>query len=1091
MAIVTLFAWTKTRRASAERSLAANRAIREYADFAARLFAQHTFELSGEVQVRLLRPVRARAAIPALPPLTLDEFERAVRRELTHLPSAFDSAVVGFFVVDRAGRVLGTAGDARTSDVAAAFLKTLGQPPPPEVTDPRFQFRQVGHPELEVSFADFGRDAAGRLYALVFSSVAWRDALGNLSLAQLPLLPGSYVDPAIVRPFPMRTDSLLTIDVYGGPSLYRSPRSFTGGLAGEFDARNSAGVRIVTTLNPALVADFRQQLLGSAADRRGPPSAVFPLLAALLVLAVGAHVARVYRQNTARRGFVSTVSHELRTPLAQMRMFTEMLLLGRGRDATEERQWTEIVMREARRLESSVENILFFSHLDALRARLEREHTDIGQLVEAVVDGYVPLASARAMRLIADVPHGIFVSIDPRAVRRIVCNLIDNALAFGPAGQVVRIALARAGDHVAVTVSDEGPGIPAQQRARIFQPFDRAASTTTTAGTGIGLAVVQGLVQQHGGRVEIRDAEVRGASMVVTLPISPTGDLAPASRTTHRMPLLQRLRTLAVPALLGGIIALSFATAWNLRSAWRAHIDASDRAIGELAAFGARLVTSGVGAELESVRLLSLASLTDSGLDPQTLTARTLAGQALPELARLGLNAESPGGGVFTLRGEGRDLEAVGAVRDSLTTTALRAALASDTARGTPGSEGRVVALAPPERPAYEVGYVRRDTTLIAGFAVRRDSAWEVLGRRLLPSLPLLPPWLGDTTLRWKLDPVEMDSLFAVSVADTRGATLFVSRPAFPGSPVGTLDERDTRGLITTASLHPDLVARLRERFNATQRGGMFMSAGAFSIPVHLVIALLTLNLATAVAWYLARQRSLARARRDFVASVSHELRTPLAQIRLFTETILLGRATSLAERDRWLGVISRETRRLGDLLENVLIFAQLDADRTQLEMERTDLGELVEEIVESYVPVAEQKGMRLLADAPSGIVVTVDPRAMRQVVVNLLDNALKYGPTGQLVRVDVTRSGEEAELAVEDGGEGIPPESRRRLFEPFVRLGRFAGTTAGSGIGLSVVRDIVRLHSGRIRVEDGKTAGARFVVELPLAARASLARPA
>ena len=1080
LAIVTLFAWTRTSRAATERARAADIAIREYADFAARLFAQHTFELSGEVQLRLLRPVLARSAIAPAAPLTVTEFAGAVRRELRRMPPAYDSAVVGFFVVDRTGRLLGTTGDPRTRDVAAAFVTTLGQPPPPEVTDPRFQYRPVGHPELEVLFAETDRDTSGRIYALTFTSRSWRDALGNQSLAELPLLPPSYVDPAIVRPFPMRADSLLTIDVYGGTTVYRSPRSFTGGVAGEFDASNSAGVRIVTTLNPALVADFRQQLLGSPGNLRGPPAATFPLLATLLVLALAAYAWRIRRQNQARRGFVSTVSHEFRTPLAQMRMYTEMLLLGRTRDALESRQWIAIIMREARRLESSVENILFFSHLDALRTRLEREATDIGQLVESVVDGYVPLAEAREMRLLADAPHGMVMSIDPRAVRRMVGNLIDNALAFGPPGQTIRIDVARDGDDIVLSVTDEGPGIPRQQRQRIFQPFDRTDTPVPPgSGTGIGLAVVHGLVRQHGGRIEIRDADGGGASLVVTLP---TGATRTRPGLAHDKKVVQQLGGLAVPALLVAIIALSLTTAWNLRSAWRAHLAATDRAIGELAAFGARLVTSGVGAELESVRVLALAGMSDSALDARVVTPEWIAKRAFPELARIGLDTTSANAGAMVQRGSRDRAVAMGALRDSAITAEIEVALAADADRASAQRRGRVFAFASSSQRRFEVGYLRRSDSLVAGFAIARDAAWRVVGSRLLPTLPLLPPWLGDSTLRWKLDPVQMDSLFSVSVADERGHTLFTSRAPFPGSPVGTLDEHATRGLVTSASLHPDLVARLRERSNATQRRSMLLAAGAVSIPVHVIIALLTLNLAAAVAWYLRRQRSLARTRRDFVAAVSHELRTPLAQIRLFTETILLGRAGSDEERDRWLGIISRETRRLGDLLENVLLFAQLDADRARLEVERTDLGELVEEIVEGYVPLAERKGMRLLAEAPSGIVVMVDPRAMRQVVVNLLDNALKYGRTGQVVRIEVTSVHGAAALSIEDEGEGIPPESRDKLFEPFVRLGRSAGTTAGSGIGLSVVRDIVRLHGGRIRIEDGASRGARFVVDLPLA---------
>lgn len=136
---------------------------------------------------------------------------------------------------------------------------------------------------------------------------------------------------------------------------------------------------------------------------------------------------------------------------------------------------------------------------------------------------------------------------------------------------------------------------------------------------------------------------------------------------------------------------------------------------------------------------------------------------------------------------------------------------------------------------------------------------------------------------------------------------------------------------------------------------------------------------------------------------------------------------------------------------------------------------------MEGYVPIATRRQMRLLAEAPSGIVGWVDPRSLRQVVVNLIDNALKYGPQGQVVRVELQRIGSVARLTVDDQGDGVPVEGRLRLFDPFVRLGRKAGTTAGSGIGLSVVRSIVERHGGHVRVEDAPSGGARFVVELPL----------
>ncbi len=228
------------------------------------------------------------------------------------------------------------------------------------------------------------------------------------------------------------------------------------------------------------------------------------------------------------------------------------------------------------------------------------------------------------------------------------------------------------------------------------------------------------------------------------------------------------------------------------------------------------------------------------------------------------------------------------------------------------------------------------------------------------------------------------------------------------------------------------------------------------------------------------------RARRDFVASVSHELRTPLAQIRMFTETLQLGRDRSEEERQQWLNIISREARRLGDLVENILLFSHIDADRAKLEKERTDLGELIEEVVEGFVPVAEQRGMRIVADAPSRIFSLVDPRAMRQIIVNLLDNALKYGPAGQKVSVELERIGMVARITIADQGPGIEPGDRTRMWEPFVRLGKEAGITGGSGIGLAVVRALVEQHGASISLSEGTEEGARFVLEFEVSESAA-----
>ena len=365
----------------------------------------------------------------------------------------------------------------------------------------------------------------------------------------------------------------------------------------------------------------------------------------------------------------------------------------------------------------------------------------------------------------------------------------------------------------------------------------------------------------------------------------------------------------------------------------------------------------------------------------------------------------------------------------------------------------------------------------VYGFTLSWKESFPPLAERVLRRTIVVPPSYFDADAEPDV-PLAADSLIAIRMVDDTGWEFYRSPAQFESSASGSF--RGSVSPITVhATLHPALAAQLRaSMLNDTRR------TLQFALPI------LTLLLAAATVLHLRRERELVRARRDFVASVSHDLRTPHAQIRMFAETLLLGREESEEERMRWLAVIGRESRRLGDLVENILLFSHIDAARVRLEPERTDLGELVEEIVEAYVPVAVSLHMRIVADAPSRIFAVVDARALRQVVVNLIDNALKYGPTGQTVTVEVEREGTTARIAVSDQGPGVPAADRARLWRPFVRLERTASAAAGSGIGLSVVRTLVEQHGGSVRVEDAAGGGARFVVELPLAPASALPAP-
>jgi signal transduction histidine kinase len=252
-------------------------------------------------------------------------------------------------------------------------------------------------------------------------------------------------------------------------------------------------------------------------------------------------------------------------------------------------------------------------------------------------------------------------------------------------------------------------------------------------------------------------------------------------------------------------------------------------------------------------------------------------------------------------------------------------------------------------------------------------------------------------------------------------------------------------------------------------------------LPILLALLGLSTGLVVVALLQLRRERALQRLRDEFVASVSHELRTPLAQIRMFAETLLLDRARTPEERTRALEIVDREARRLAHIVENVLLFSRDERGASRLLRERRPVAPLVREVLEQFAPLAAAREVRLVAQLDESAEGAVDGDAFRQVLLNLLDNAVKYGPRGQELRVELERDGARLRLSVDDEGPGVPVRARRRVFDRFQRLERDRrSAVAGTGIGLAVVRDLALRHGGRASVEDGSRGGARFVVELP-----------
>lgn len=248
------------------------------------------------------------------------------------------------------------------------------------------------------------------------------------------------------------------------------------------------------------------------------------------------------------------------------------------------------------------------------------------------------------------------------------------------------------------------------------------------------------------------------------------------------------------------------------------------------------------------------------------------------------------------------------------------------------------------------------------------------------------------------------------------------------------------------------------------------------------IVAVIGLMMVLAVYFHRERTREMreARQRVGFVTQVSHELKTPLTNIRLYAE--LLGEAIDEEEQSplrRHLDVIVSESQRLSRLIHNILTFSKHTHDHLELRRREVEVEAVVAGVVDQFAPAFAGKGLvaRVIGAAPAPV--SADPDALGQVLGNLLSNVEKYAPDSRWVDVELSQDADRTTIAVRDHGRGIPTAHRERVFEAFVRLGDRLSDGAGTGIGLTIARQLVRLHGGELTVEDAGP-GARFVITLP-----------
>ena len=320
-------------------------------------------------------------------------------------------------------------------------------------------------------------------------------------------------------------------------------------------------------------------------------------------------------------------------------------------------------------------------------------------------------------------------------------------------------------------------------------------------------------------------------------------------------------------------------------------------------------------------------------------------------------------------------------------------------------------------------------------------------------------------------------------VTDQSGVITLVN-PAFCAM-FGTGAQVQGRQLLEI-SRHPDLYAACREVLSERheRRQEIHLPGGQATL-VHWVPLIEGVALRGVVAVFhdITALKQVERIRRDFVANVSHELRTPITVIKGYTETLLSGDlADDPQRRERFLGIIQNHAERLSSLVRDLLTLSELESGEVGMQPQNLQLEDAVRQALLLVGQRGEDKGitMEWLGATGAGSV-RADRSRLDQVLINLLDNAVKYSGQGGKVTVEAAEAGEMVRVCVRDSGIGIPSKDLPRLFERFYRVDEARSRDrGGTGLGLSIVKHIVQAHGGSVHVESTPGKGSAFCFTLP-----------
>ncbi|MGV3571018.1 MAG: ATP-binding protein [Ramlibacter sp.] len=786
----------------------------------------------------------------------------------------------------------------------------------------------------------------------------------------------------------------------------------------------------------------------------------------------------------AKTAFFSNVSHEFRTPLTLMLGPLEDALADRAELPERHGQLLDVAHRNSLRLLRLVNTLLDFSRIEAGRAQAAFQPTALAEFTRELASNFETVTARAGLALEIDcapLPQPVFV--DQGMWEKIVLNLLSNAFKFTFEGRIsVRTAPSADGRHAVLEVADTGVGVPEHELPRLFERFHRVQGQQSRSfeGSGIGLALVQELVRQHGGSIAAESTPGRGTTFRVAIPFGrehlPAAQLLAAPDT-------------AAPDAARADAFIEEALRWLPDTGTRVAIDGDEtRAPQPAGSERARIVVA------------------DDNTDMREYVARLLG-------ARWDVVAASNGQEALdAIRAGKPDLVLTDVMMPVLDGFGLLRAVRADPAL----SDLPVVMLSARAGEEARVGGLEAgaDDYLVKPFSARELVARVRSNLDLARVRREAQAVLRESEARFRN--MADHAPVMMWVTDASGSCSYLNRRwyEFTGQ-----EREQALGFGWLDATHPDDHAgaeaafldanarrvpfrveyRLR-RFDGVYRWAIDAAAPRFTEDgdylgyVGSVIDITERKEAEQLLQELNRQlaRRVAEAgeqdrrKNEFLATLAHELRNPLAPLRNGVELIKRQGAAQPNRTPEVLAMMERQLAHMVRLVDDLMDIARVSRGKVELRQERVALAAVVQSAVETCRPLLDRARHTLAVDLPPHPVwLHGDPTRLAQVLANVMNNAAKYTPSGGHIAVRGRAVGATVVIEVEDNGEGIAPELAAQVFDLFVQGPQtIAAAQGGLGIGLSLVRKLVELHGGVVELHSaGPGQGTTVRITLPAAA--------